>query len=321
MDWGLLPLYQRGRLGPTLTAGGNGDAEETLAEAISINQEYADGALAYAASRPWDLLIAYSPGLDPVQHALVGMIDPASSAYKPTIAERVWPYLQQVFERCADDYVALLRRRFPDAIVIVVSDHGAEGTGRTLYPNAILAQAGLLHLGEDGRVDLSRTKAAYLDGRPSAVTINGTGWKSGIVREEDRGDVKRAIAAALLEARDPENGAHVVRAVYDPERDGEALGFGSAGVDLIFDAAPDYATSSALGRASIAERAVPSGEGEHGPAPFRRKLHGILYVVGPGVRAGTRLPQVQPIDVAPTVAALLGIPPPRDAVGRALPIQ
>jgi predicted AlkP superfamily phosphohydrolase/phosphomutase len=321
MDWGLLPLYQRGRLGPTLAAGGKGEAEETLAEAISINQEYADGALGYAASQRWDLLVAYNPGLDLVQHALVGMIDPASSAYQPALAERVWPYLAQMFARCADDYVALLRRRFPDAIILVVSDHGAEGTGRKLYPNAILAQAGLLHLGEDGTVDLSRTKAVYLDGRPSAVTINGTWWKSGIVREADRGEVKRAIAAALLEARDPQNGVHVVRAVFDPERDGEALGFGSPGVDLIFDAAPDYATSAALGRASVAERAVASGEGEHGPAPFRRKLHGIFYAAGPGLRAGTRLPIVQPIDVAPTVAALLGIEPPRNAVGRALPLQ
>lgn len=321
MDIGLLPFYQRGRLGPTLAAGGNGEAEETLAEAISINQEYAEGALAYAASQRWDLLIAYNPGLDLVQHALLGMIDPASSAYQPALAERVWPYVERMFARCADDYVALLRRRFPEAIIVLVSDHGAEGTGRTLYPNAILAQAGLLQLGEDGTVDLSGTKAVYLDGRPSAVTINGTWWKSGVVREEDRGEVKRAVAAALLDARDPQNGAHVIRAVFDPDRDGEALGFGSPGVDLIFDAAPDYATSAALGRASVAERAGASGEGEHGPAPFRRKLHGIFYVAGPGLRAGTRLPLVQPIDVAPTVAALLGIPPPRNAVGRALPLQ
>jgi hypothetical protein len=82
MDWGLLPLYQRGRLGPTFAAGGNGNAEETLAEAISVNQEYADGALTYAASRPWDLLVAYNPSLDLVQHALVGMVDPAAVAGK-----------------------------------------------------------------------------------------------------------------------------------------------------------------------------------------------------------------------------------------------
>ena len=321
MDWGLLPLYQRGRFGPTLAAGGTGEAEETLAEAISTNQEYADGALAYAAARPWDLLVAYNPGLDLVQHSLLGMVDPASSAYRPALAERVRPHLEQLFARCADDYVALLRRRFPDAVILVVSDHGVEGTGRTLYPNAILAQAGLLHLRDDGTVDLSRTRAVYLDGRPGAVTINGTWWKSGIVSADERSEVKRAVAAALLEARDPETGEHVVRAVLDPERDGEALGFGSIGVDLVFDAAPDYATSAALGRASIAERGAPTGEGEHGPAPFRRKLHGILYAAGPGLRAGTRLPLVQSTDVAPTVAALLGIPPPKNAVGRALPLQ
>ena len=321
MDWGLLRLYQRGQLGRTLAEGGDGEAEEVLAEAVSVNQEYADGALAYAAARPWDLLIAYNPGLDLVQHSLLGMLDSESSAYRATLAPRVWPHLEKMFARSADDYIALLRRRFPDAAIVIVSDHGTEGTGRTLYPNAVLAQAGLLALREDGTVDLSRTKALYLEGRPSAITINATSWKSGIVREEERDSVKRAVTAALLGARDPETGGHVVRAVFDAESDGLTLGFGSPGVDLIFDAAPDYATSAALGRPSIAERAVPTGEGEHGPAPFRRKLHGIFYAVGPGIQAGMRLPLVQLTDVAPTVAALLGIPPPAHSIGRPLPLQ
>ena len=153
------------------------------------------------------------------------------------------------------------------------------------------------------------------------VTVNGVAWKAGIVSDEERETVKREATSALLDARDPETGAHLVRAVFDAERDGEGLGFGGPAVDLIFDPAPDYAPSAAVGGTAIAESSAPLGEGEHGPSPFRRKLHGIFFAAGPGVRAGVRLPIIRSVDVAPTVAALLGIPPPAQSVGRALPIQ
>ena len=157
--------------------------------------------------------------------------------------------------------------------------------------------------------------------RKKNVAVNGVAWKAGIVSDGDRDTVKREAARALLDARDPETGAHLVRAVFDAERDGEALGFGGPAVDLIFDPAPDYAPSAAVGGGAIADSSTPLGEGEHGPSPFRRKLHGIFFAAGPGVRAGVRLPVISSVDVAPTVAALLGISPPAQSVGRALPIQ
>jgi predicted AlkP superfamily phosphohydrolase/phosphomutase len=39
---------------------------------------------------------------------------------------------------------------------------------------------------------------------------------------------------------------------------------------------------------------------------------------GPGVHAGQKLSNARIIDFAPTLAALLKVPKPRDAVGRAL---
>ena len=321
MDHGLHPMYARGRFGPTLVQGGSGDAENLFAEALSVNQEYMDGSLAYAATKPWQLLVAYSANLDVIQHTLMGLMDPSSSAYTPDIASRMWPHLEKLFARSADQYLALMRRTFPDATIVVASDHGTEGTGRRFYPNAILARAGLLTVGTDGTIDLSRTKVVHLDGMGGAVAVNGVAWKGGIVREEEREAVKREATSALLDARDPDTGAHMVRAVFDAERDGEGLGFGGPAVDLIFDPAQDYAPSAAVCGTAIAESSAPLGEGEHGPSPFRRKLHGIFFAAGPGVRAGVRLPIIHSVDVAPTVAALLGIPPPAQSVGRVLPIQ
>jgi hypothetical protein len=59
--------------------------------------------------------------------------------------------------------------------------------------------------------------------------------------------------------------------------------------------------------------------GAHGydPASFP-EMHGIFVALGRGVPKGVRLPRVRAIDVAPTVARLLGIDPPAQSEGAAL---
>ena len=56
--------------------------------------------------------------------------------------------------------------------------------------------------------------------------------------------------------------------------------------------------------------------GVHGYEPEQPDMAGIFLAVGRGVRAGARLESVRMIDVAPTVARLLGIDPPRQATGQ-----
>jgi arylsulfatase A-like enzyme len=58
--------------------------------------------------------------------------------------------------------------------------------------------------------------------------------------------------------------------------------------------------------------------GTHGYDPEHPDMASVLFAMGRGVPAGTRLGRVHMVDVAPTAAHLLGIDPPRDASGRAL---
>lgn len=55
--------------------------------------------------------------------------------------------------------------------------------------------------------------------------------------------------------------------------------------------------------------------GLHGYTPEHPDMGGIFFAMGRGVPAGTRLPAVRMIDVAPTVARLLGIDPPAASEG------
>ena len=71
------------------------------------------------------------------------------------------------------------------------------------------------------------------------------------------------------------------------------------------------------GLADRLRRALAGGAGGHGYDPTRHSdMHGILLARGRGAAPGTRLPPQRAVDVAPTVARLLGIEPPRHAEGR-----
>lgn len=313
--------YQSGNLGPTLAEGGDGSAEQHLIDAAVANQAYFDGALRYAATQAWDLLVLYVPNLDMLGHALVGMLDPASARYHPELAARVWPIYEEGFRRCADDFVGRIRTLLPDATLVVTADHGMEGNGRVFRPNAVLRDAGLLAVNEQGRIDPARSRAIFLYSHGGGVYVNTTRWRDGVVAESDRASVKQAAAGALLGARDPASGVPLVRAVFDPDIDGEALGIGGPyAPDLYVDSAVGYQMVLTPGSGGITAPGRPAGYGAHGLAPWRRNLHAIFYAAGPRVQRGTTLGMIRTIDVAPTVSRLLGIPPPEDAIGLPLPI-
>jgi predicted AlkP superfamily pyrophosphatase or phosphodiesterase len=81
--------------------------------------------------------------------------------------------------------------------------------------------------------------------------------------------------------------------------------------DLVVRAEPPYtfAASGAFERAA---------RGMHGYAPDDPDMGAIFLALGRGVPAGVHPEAVRMIDVAPTVARLLGIDPPRQAEGRAI---
>jgi predicted AlkP superfamily phosphohydrolase/phosphomutase len=316
------PHYQSGDFGPPIAEGGNGTAERLLVQTTLANQQYFDGVLRYAARRRWDLLVLYVPNMDVAGHALGGMLDPDTPGHDPALAARIWPYYEQLFKACVDDYVAAMRRLLPDATIVMGSDHGVEGNLRLWYPNTALRDAGLLATTASGQIDLTRTKAAFLYSHGGGVFVNTTRYKGGIVDEDERAAVKAAVRRALLSARDPDTGEPLVRAVFDTDLDGEALGVGGeVAPDLYFDSTPGVAASAAANRTELARAMSRVGLGAHGPFPTRKRLHGIFYAVGPGVRAGARPGLVRQVDPAPTVSHLLGIPPPAQASGRALSLD
>jgi len=228
------------------------------------------------------LFLGYLPVADELGHRYAGL----RQAGDPTaIRALAWGYA--IIERWSQGIRQLVGRQDH---LIITADHGMAPASQAINVNEILRRAGLGGL------------AVHVY---NSVLLNTTDWKSGTVA--DRLAV-RARAQAALAAYDAFTG------FYTPEEHGAQYGLGGpAGSDLYFDLQPGYLVRDHLGEI-IQPLAEPTGV--HGFRPDRPDMLATLFATGPRLRPGTRWPRLRSIDVAPLVATLLGIDPPRDARGR-----
>jgi len=170
--------------------------------------------------------------------------------------------------------------------IVIVSDHGFLPMNQSFHPNTVLASLNLL--GPKGHPDQWR------------VTSFGGGGSFGLVVHDPKDHEAIDLATRTFEKLKQQ---------------------GSYGIDKIFDrqqlkAAKGYATSflaigmkpgfSADGGDSGPPVTAAQGRGAHGYPPGAKEMDAAFAVMGPGI-PHMRLPRAHIVDVAPTVAALLGL--------------
>lgn len=175
--------------------------------------------------------------------------------------------------------------------VMIVADHGFQAIPKTVQPNVVLRQAGLLTV-ENNQVATARAHV-FPEG--------GIG---------------------MLYLTSPDNGADRAR-VLDLFRDKEGIAdvltpdeFGQYGLphpdhyeqmaDLILVAKDGYG----VGGGATGDEFVVKSEatlGTHGFLSTNPLMNAVFIASGHGVKPGTKLPVIENIDVAPTVAKLLGV--------------
>jgi predicted AlkP superfamily phosphohydrolase/phosphomutase len=311
--------YGRGILGPTLWEHGSGEAERRMLEITRLDFEIVRRGTHHALAR-WspDLLLHYTPMTDSAGHVWMGVLDPRSPLHDPGLAARLWPFYAAVFE-LADAWLGdLLAAAGPDTAVVLVSDHGMEGTGKLFNPNAALEQAGLLVRTRDGEIDLARTVVAAPPGGDFYLMVNSDDWRDGIVQPGDRSAVLERARRALLSIVDPATGQPVVAAVFDPVVCPDMGIGGPTGGDLYLDLAPGYYPTPVLGSAVVQPVPSPIGFGNHGFYPHRRSMHAIFYGWGSGIARDRQIGPITQTDIVPTVARLLGIPTPPTVTGHVI---
>jgi predicted AlkP superfamily pyrophosphatase or phosphodiesterase len=170
----------------------------------------------------------------------------------------------------------------------IVSDHGFLPTGTFLRPNALLREAGLLSLNEQGRV--REWKAFFhASGGSAALHLKDPG---------DAATLERVRALIAAKAKDPASG---IRDVLGPE---QVRGFGGADSEVVLNAREKfYFQNTAAGEWS----APGNNKGGHGYAPDRPELHSSLILSGPGLKKKGDLGIVRMTQIAPTLAQYLGL--------------
>lgn len=289
------------------------------AEWISRAAEYLDDAYG------WDLLYLHWHFPDTIIHRLLAAADPQSPAYRRDLA----PIAESALRRClevADELVARLRRLAgADGYTFVVSDHGNVTDKWWADISVRLLESGLAVAQDDGTLD--RHHSDVLPFAPLQLRIRESAGAPGTAEFER---IQDAVIDSLLSWRDPVESKRVV-ALALRRRDAQLLGFwGPSAGDVVFCfndgfSWPDEPNPIVAGSPDMTPAPLFPNGAHHGPKlpTARSRLSSntaLVLVTGPGVKSGLRWdgdltgwPRL--IDIAPTVAHLLGIRSPRNSHG------
>ena len=292
-------------------------------------------------TRGVDLMYSHFHMLDHVFHYIWGPVDPVTDWFDAIESQEYEHWFKEA-HRIVDETVGIYVDSIGEAAnYVMISDHGLIPHVKSVSINNLLAQAGLIHfdLDEQGSpvVDWSRTKA-YKPTDAVHIYLNMIDRDPDcIVAAEDYDQVQNQVINALLDLKDPENGNHPV-AIALKKRDAALLGlWGDRVGDVIVLMNAEYtaqmdAPLSADGRVLVKMGPVEEGDDRSHSAVFQA-VHGytlptsrtgrggsqagVLIMAGPGLKQGHQLAvPVQGINVAPTVAHLLGIQPPANCEGQ-----
>ncbi len=199
--------------------------------------------------------------------------------------------------------------------MIITSDHGLiteenhpPGLGEMRNNGTVLVDMGytVLKKDENGNdlpeVDLSKTRAVL--NRGGYITINLKGrFKDGIVEPEDKDALEESIINDLYNYRDPLTGRRVVAMAF---RNKDALVLGLGG-----ERCGDIICFMEEGFNIIHMDSLSTQKGY-----FDTSVSPIFVAAGAGIKEGYQTQRViRQVDVAPTVAALLGVRMPHECEG------
>jgi predicted AlkP superfamily pyrophosphatase or phosphodiesterase len=227
-----------------------------------------------------NLLLLHLLYSDGVQHAHGPNTDEAYAAL--ALADR---YVGDILQATRDAGIA------GRTSVIVTADHGFVRTTKSIAPSVRFREAGLIR-------PATGTAAEF-----DAYTVSEGGLALVYAK---RARTEPEFAARVRAALDNIEG---IERVIEP-RDYAPLGLPLPGSDpqapdFVLSAKDGYAFSGAVSGELIAER--PRAGGTHGYVQTNPRVDGLFVAAGRGIRKGTRLERIQNLDVAPTIARLLGV--------------
>ena len=264
-----------------------------------------------------DLVLAGSEATDSIQHRFLSLALEDSEQYDPETGPTYFSYIERAY-RATDEAARALWNEMPDAHIIVASDHGFHSTWMAINANLVLETLGLY----DPADPASSPAVAYGAGGMAQVYINLAGRNpDGVVAEEDYELLREQIVAAFEEL-----GPDVIDRVLLKEET-EAIAITEdvswnmlhpdrTGDVVIFSKPPYQFDAPTAGEVT----APTPIYGQHGFLPVTLDGRSVFAAAGPTIEPGIVVGPVTAMDIAPTVAAILGIDAPAHTQGRVLPM-
>jgi predicted AlkP superfamily phosphohydrolase/phosphomutase len=290
----------------------------------------------------FDLLMGYQVQTDEAGHEF-SLTDPRQQGYQDAAKRQSYAEsLEKAYEIADSNLKEIIdAAKLSKTNIIAVSDHGMSPLHTQGFPNRILRSVGLLSVTSTGAVDAttSQTNAVTVGGAAN-IYINLQGREAtGIVPPEQYEELQKQIENAFKVINDPltnervfeiilkkptEPDMLVKQSAFGGNEDKKSRGterdfhaFGDDSGDVVVVTIPGYNLDFNAGTgASAGDFFQPATFfGQHGYDPRYAEMKAIFYAAGPDFKRMS-LKDVDNVDVAPTVADLLGIKPPRDAQGK-----
>ncbi|MFC5825877.1 alkaline phosphatase family protein [Nonomuraea insulae] len=185
---------------------------------------------------------------------------------------------------------------FQDTAFLLTSDHGMTAWNRTLLPHVVEAIEAVGHSVEVVPSGASPAPGTEVVIVPNSVRVGDITLRGGASDPRARIRIKAALRRLPQIGRVLDDRA--LRALHASDKLG----------DLVAEARPPWGFA-------LAEPPAGQWRGGHGSLS---EIKVPLLLSGAGIRPGARLHRPRLIDIAPTIAALLGTRPPAQAQGRNL---
>jgi predicted AlkP superfamily pyrophosphatase or phosphodiesterase len=191
--------------------------------------------------------------------------------------------------------------------LFVVSDHGFAPYQKNIRPNVVLKEMGLIQTDDKDKVTTRKAWCVAQGGSAFLYVLDSD--KAGaekktdtIAKLNDRFSKLEGVSAVVA----PDQFAKL--GLPRPEVNGESP-------DLVLMTNPGYSFAEQLTGEAIAT--AGGMKGSHGHHPDPAYMHATFVAAGTGIKAGTQLGLIHNVDVAPTIAKLMGLAM-KDVDGRVL---
>jgi predicted AlkP superfamily pyrophosphatase or phosphodiesterase len=190
--------------------------------------------------------------------------------------------------------IAASRMSDPKAIIVVVSDHGFVELTHRVNLCIPFVQAGLI----EASIDPATTAASVNSWTAEPWPASGMA----AVMLRDPGDQHVLTQVRDLLGRLSKEPAWGIEEILDAEAMQQRGGF--PGASFVISMKPGYYTGGNFSGDAVTGFA---GHGGHGFAPHHPEMRAALFIAGRGIARHRDLGQIDMRQVAPTVAALLGV--------------